>query len=193
MADINSLGWLQGAGGLLQAFGLFAGGQAARITGDRVVVTAQFNQRQDELDAGTAIALGQHQAMEERRQTELIASRALAVAASSGGAVTDPTIVRLIAAGRGIGAYRANVALYEGEAKARALRMQGIEGMVAGYEAQERGISTQLGRNLAGAGEVAKAGLSLYSKYGMGGPVSSKGDANLILDAGTPSGAGAWG
>ena len=91
----------------------------------------------------------------------------------------DPTVVRLIANARGEGAYRANVALYEGEAKARQLRVEAIAGRISGFEAEAAGASAERGAIMAGAAAAIKGGASLYAKYGMNGP---SGDTALVSE-----------
>lgn len=187
---MGGLGWLSMAGTFLQAWGVLSGGRSARIAGERAKVAAEFQALQEEEQAGISIALAQRSAAEERRQAGMQASRALAVAAASGGGVSDPTIVRLIAATRGEGVYRANVDLYEGEARARELRLQAAATRVGGADAAAEGVRKQTGALFSAAGVAAKGGLSLYAKYGMKGPGTApasggSGDANLIM---TPDG-----
>lgn len=185
-SSINSLGWMGGAGALLQMFGMFESGRSARIAGEQAKVAAEFAARQAEEEAGLSIAVGQHRAEEAGRQTQLEASRALAVAASSGGGTTDPTIVRLLANVKGMGAYRANVALYEGEARARKLRLEAASGRVSGAESLTRGLADEEAHILGGVGAGVRGAAdvyakSLYQKYGFGGPKVA-GDAGLITD-----------
>lgn len=180
---------LYAAGSLARMFALRESGRMARIQGETIRAAAEFNARQADREAGTAIAISQRQAAEERRQANLVASRALAVAAASGGGVSDPTVVRLIANQRGEGAYRASVRLYEGEAKARQLRVEAIAGRISGSQAEAAGASAQLGAAYAQMGEVARTGATLYAKYGMNGPGTTPGASGdaALLDAGTPS------
>jgi hypothetical protein len=110
-------------GSVLEMEGHRAAGDAARVTGQRRNVAAQFEAQQLEQQAGQTLAAQQRVAIEERRKAELLASRALAVAGASGGGASDPTVVRLIAGIKGEGSYRASVALYRGEDQARRLRM----------------------------------------------------------------------
>lgn len=181
----NLMGWLQGGGSFLQSWGLMESGKAARLQGERAQAAAEFEAMQAERDAGTAVAIAQRQAAEERRQAGLQASRALAVAAASGGGVSDPTIVNLIAATRGEGARRAAVALYEGEAKARKLRLEAAATRVSGADALAEGSARRQGYNLAALGATVRGygayeARSLYEKYGRGGP--PKGDGALIAE-----------
>lgn len=165
-------------------FGMMASremGRAARVQGERQRVAAEFASYQADQQAGIALGLSQQQAAEERRQARHAASRALAVAAASGAGVSDPTMVRILADIRGLGAYRASVALYEGEAKARTLRLDAAAGRVAGYDAEAEGASRDAGYALAGLGKGVGGAMSLYARYGGSGPqVTGSGDYKLI-------------
>jgi hypothetical protein len=188
MASLSSAAWLFGAGSLIESWGMLEQGRSARIAGERAKVSAEFMARQADEEAGIAIALAQRRALEEQRQGELQASRALAVAAASGGGVSDPTIVNLLANIKGEAVYRANIALYEGEAQARRLRLEAAAGRLSGSYAQIEGARAEQGYAIGAAGTVFRGGAavysmlrrdraSLYDRYGMGGP---SGDAALI-------------
>lgn len=183
MAGFDSIGWMYGAGSLIQAYGIYASGKAARTAGDIARQNAEFEALQAEELAGQAVATSQRAAEEERRQARLAASRSLAVAAASGGGVSDPTVVNLIASAHGEGAYRAGVAMYEGETKARKLRMEAIINRGAGAEAQAVGIGREEGATLAALGTIYQGAATLYSRYGMGGP---RGDAALVKEKKPP-------
>ena len=167
---------------MFQAAGLLMQGRSARIAGEEARLAAEFNAHQAEIEAGTAQALAQRSAAEQRRQGDIIASRALAVAAASGGGASDPTMVNIIANIRGESVYRANVAFYEGEARARKLRLHAMTERVSGAEAVTEGANKELGYSLAAAGSAFKGAASisakkivndipgLYGRYGMGGP-----------------------
>lgn len=175
---IAGMGWMAAAGIFIETMGLREQGRLARIQGERQQMAAEFNAWQAEKAAGVTLAISQRQAIEERRQADLEASRSLAVAAASGGGVSDPTIVRLLARTQGEGVYRANVALYEGEARARQLRFDAMLGKASGFDALAEGAGKEQAYALYGLGNLARGGASLYAKYGMGGPGT--------LPAGTP-------
>ena len=180
---LDSIGWLAGASGLLQMFGALETGKSARIAGEMAKARSEFEAQEAERQAGISQAIAQRHALEEQRKARLVASRALAVAAASGGGVSDPTVIRLIAAAEGEGSYRAQVALYEGEEKARTLRLQAAASRVAGAEAVVQGRSTETGYMLAGFGALAKSGATLYARYGMKSPTpAGKGDSALLQD-----------
>lgn len=177
--SMKTMGWLQGAGAFIEIMGILEQGKMARIQAERARVFREFNMQQAEKEAGATIAISQRAAAEERRQANMAASRALAVASASGAGVSDPTIVRLLSNIKGEGAYRASVALYEGEARARAIRIQGFD---SGFDDS---ASVQAGYRMAAAARGMRTGLSLYAKYGMNGPNAGdtgRGDAAVIAD-----------
>jgi hypothetical protein len=157
---------------------------ASEEMGRRQKEAADFEAAQLNQNAGQAIASSQRQALEERRKSALMQSRALALAASSGAGTTDPTVVNLISNMAGEGVYRAGVALYEGEDRARAMRLQAEATQYSGNAALAGGnnrASAYRTQGVAGA----LGSVSMFAKYGAGGPsnVAATGGANL-LDAG---------
>lgn len=189
-AGFGAAGWMQGAGAFMQIWGTLESGRMARIQGERARVAAEFAAEQAEQQAGVAIAISQRTAAEQRRQANLVASRALAVASASGAGVSDPTMVKILSDVRGEGVYRASVALYEGEARARQLRLDAAAGRVGGLEAQIAGLTREQGAGIAGVGRAAGAAGSLYANYGAGGPgllnTGGSGDARLIDNGYSP-------
>ncbi|WP_016745739.1 hypothetical protein [Rhizorhabdus wittichii] len=139
-------------GKVLQAGGSIFGGIAANKA-------AKAEARQMETQAGLERATSQREAMEERRQARLLNSRALAVAAASGGGADDPSVVNLMADIDGEGAYRALTALYEGETEARGLEAQAKARRKEGKNAKIAGF-INAGASLLGAGS------SLKERYG---------------------------
>ncbi|MBO9380022.1 hypothetical protein GG804_24960 [Sphingomonas histidinilytica] len=115
--------------------------------------------RQLEENAGLERAMSQREAMEERRQARLLSSRALAVAAASGGGADDPSIVDAIADIEGEGAYRSAAALYSGESDAQALEAQA--------RARRKGAkSAKIAGFIDGAGSILSAGSSMFDRFG---------------------------
>lgn len=186
-AGMGAAGGMAAIGAVAQYYGLVEQGRIARIQAGRERLFREFALWNAEREGNLAVAASQREALEERRQADLAASRALAVAASSGGGVSDPTMVDILSRTKGEGAYRARVALYEGQAKRRAMRIAAVGG--GSFDASE---SLKAGYNAAALGSLARSGASLYAKYGMNGPGSlpetgGSGDAALIQDAGTPA------
>ena len=180
MTEMAGVAWMMASGIFLQAFGQYQMGQAAKDAGEIASGKAELERALAEEYAGQALAVSQRDAAEARRQTELIASRSLAVAAASGGGVSDPTVVNLIANAAGEGEYRARVALYEGEARARSLRQQAILGTLGAAQAEAvlSGRTAQM--NLSALGTLMRGTGSLYAKYGV--PSKEPGDAGLIRE-----------
>lgn len=174
--------------------------QAAELAGQRQQQSDKFQADQMEVQAGQELAASQRAAQEQRRQAAFVASRAVAVAGASGGGVTDPTVANLIGDIQGEGAYRSALKIYQGEDNARQLRMgadaKTFEGSVAvenaGYQADAYRTRGQTGM-LSAVGSAFGTGASLFGKYGMGGPTSSKSalTGNGWMDAGTDIGSSA--
>ena len=142
------------AAGGLDIYGARKRGRAKRRAG-------RLKKALSDKAAKETIASAQRVSMEEKRQAELIASRALAVAAASGGGADDPTVNKIIADIKGEGAYRAAVAMYEGESQAQNLRLEGKLAKEAGDEAYKQ-------TKITGLGSLLETGASMYSKYKIG-------------------------
>ena len=116
-----------------------------------------------EIAAQEMRAIGQMAAFEEGRQAQLMASRAVAVAAA-GGAVSD--ITNLIADIYGEGAYRASIALRDYEAQARKLEFEGMEAGLYGEELEKAGHKRAKAIRMEAFGQVIT---SAAASYGGGG------------------------
>lgn len=136
----------------------------AKKAAQREQQAAEFEALQLEQEAKESQALAQMAAREEERKARLVASRALAMAAA-GGSASDPGIANLIADIEGEGAYRAALALYQGESEARKLRMGAQARRISGRATLERGKALSQAYNLQAVGSLLSAGASIYSKY----------------------------
>jgi hypothetical protein len=132
-----------------------------------------YQAEQLRVNAGQAQAAAQKDAEDVQRRTDLVTSRALAVAAAGGGGASDPSVVNTIAGIAQEGAYRKAVALYRGDEEARRMTMQAE---ATQYEAGSRAAAernTAIG-GFIGAGTSLLKGAakqsSLLEKYGGGGP-----------------------
>lgn len=103
-------------------------------------------------------ASSQREAMEIDRQGRLAISRALAVAAASGGGASDPTVMGIMADLAGETQYRKMIALYGGESAARNLEIGADISRWQGREARTAG-------KMAGVTNAMTGFASLYSKY----------------------------
>lgn len=164
---------LTGLGAGMEYAGNNQAAENSRTMAARQAAAFQFKQQQDTINAGQAVAASQMSAAEQLRQGKLIQSRAQALAAASGGGAVDPTVVNIIGNNAGEIALRASIALYQGEEKARMLRMQ------AASEGYNAALSIEAGENKAQAYEIAgrsaifKGASSLFNKYGQGQPKAS--------------------
>lgn len=153
MADMTGVS-LDIFGGFAKAFGAYTQGKATQKA-------AEYEAAQYMQNAGQAKAVAQREAQEELRQTKLVQSRILALAAAQGGA-SDPSVVRLIGKQAGEGAYRAAVKIYRGDAQAQKLEMAAAARRYEGKSAARAGM-------VSAVGSLAGAGMSLYDKYSNGG------------------------
>lgn len=179
-ANANPAGAMSATSSILQLGGGLAAALGARRAGENERRALQFQAAQLEQNAGQAIAASQRQAAEERRKAGLVASRALAVAAAGGGSASDTTVQNIIANLDAEGAYRSWSALYEGEEKARQLRMGAAGKRYEGDFAAQGGRQKSVAYGLAGFGGAANSAASFYSKYGRGGPSGGTGDSALL-------------
>lgn len=143
--------------------GLAVAGSALSAGGTILGAKSEAKQLRSEADqleiqAGTERASSQRRAMEERRQARLVSSRALAVAAASGGA-SDPTVVNMMADIEGEGEYRALSALYEGNEEAI-----GLENQARARRKEAKNVKKA--SYLKAGSTILQAGSSLASRYG---------------------------
>jgi hypothetical protein len=128
----------------VKAGGQIAGGAAARRAGEAKQKASEFTAQQLEQNAGQQQAASQRAAQEELRKSMLLQSRAIAVAAASGGGALDPTVVRLVGSLSKEGQLAFDTAIYGGEERARgmvnqakATRYEGAQQALAGREAEK--------------------------------------------------------
>lgn len=165
-------------GGALKYEGYSQAAQASRLAGQRRRVASEFEAEQLEQQAGQVVAASQRDALEEKRRADFAASRALALAAASGGGASDTTIVNLIAGLKGEGAYRSAVALYRGEDEARKLRMGAKARRFEGLAAEEGAAYESAGYETMATASIFDTGATLFSRYGggrTGGATTPKG------------------
>lgn len=176
--------YLAVAGTVLTAGSLFAAGEAEEDIGrarlaaaERDKAAKEFEAEQLEVLAKQEVAASQREALEEERQAKLRASRALAVAAASGGGASDPTVIDIIANLRGEGAYRAGLRLYEGEERARLnlleareRRFAGASALAEGQAELQAGKKRRRARQIQAVGSILSGGSEfLLGKYGTPG------------------------
>lgn len=175
---------LQAGGGILSFLGGEQSAAADELAAARKRAAADFTATQLRSRAGQVVAVAQRGAEEELRRARIVQSRGLAVAAASGGGVSDPTVVRMLGRVAGEGAYRAATVLYSGEESARVMRMQADAANYEGEISAQASEAQAKAARLAGGGGLFKSAVSLYSKYG--GP-NPPGSGSTGLMAGTSS------
>lgn len=140
--------------------------------GKQAQQAAEFQAAQLRQNAGQAKASAQHQAEDIDRQTQLITSRALAVAGATGGA-SDPGVVSLIAQTASEGAYRRAVAIYGGDTSARAMELQAeakqFEGASTNANEQKKAMAQSVYGGANMMNNMAKDA-SMLLRFGNGGP-----------------------
>lgn len=183
----NLSGAAGGIGTILSFIGNMGSAGAARSSGTAAKNIADFEASQLDQNAGQATAAAQRAALDERRRTALLVSRGIAVAAAGGSATNDPGVAQILTQIAGEGEYRSGVAIYQGEEKARQLKMAADVRREEGDAYSEAGAARGRAYTLAGLGGVATGGASLFSKYGQGGPKKAavSGGGNGWYDAGS--------
>lgn len=135
---------------------LSAGGTILGANAEAKSLKGEANQLEQQ--AGQTRAASQRQAMEERRQSRFLQSRALAVGAATGGA-SDPTVVNAIAGLEGEGEYRALVRLYEGEEEGRGMEVEAKNRRKEAKNVKRAGY-------ISAASQILKSGASMFERYG---------------------------
>lgn len=120
-------------------------------------------------NAGQERAVSQRQAMDERRQGRFASSRALAVAAASGGGTDDPTVVNAIANLDGESEYRALTAMYEGNVRGDDLERQAKARRTEAKNVKKQALFK------AGSTILGAAAGSMFDRYGGGKPAGATG------------------
>jgi hypothetical protein len=158
-----------GAG--VKAYGQHESAEEKRDFGDQSMEAARFEAAQLRDRATTAPATAQRDAAEEARKARYAQSRALAVAAASGGGASDPTVINIIAGIAQEGEYRMQAALYQGEDRARLLRMQAQAREIEGASRQKSAYGDAFGSDLGVATSLLNGFSkdSMLSRFGGGG------------------------
>lgn len=167
-------GVMQGAGTAMSVIGGFNKASAYDRIAANQVVGADMTATQLEDNAKTAAGIGQQAAIEQERQGRVAMSRALAVAAASGGGASDPTVMNIISRLAGESHLRAMTALYEGDDQARNMRnaavMTRYSGEVAATQAKQAASASRFG-----AFTTAMTGAaSMFEKYGKKTPAGTQ-------------------
>jgi len=142
-------------GPFLSIGGALLGYSGNKSQGKREAASAKRQEEFDKIAAGQRVAIGQHEAAEYKRQAELMASRAIAVAAA-GGASQD--ITNLVADIKGEGVYAASLAMHEAETEAEKIKFYGAQAAQTGRDKKKAYDTAAIGSLLSGAGKAMKSG-----------------------------------
>lgn len=139
------------------AINIYGSAKAAKLA----KAVGRMRNRAAKQHALQVVAAGQRVSFEEQRQAELLASRAVAVAAAGGGNTDDPSISKIIEDIHGEGAYRASVAMYEAESEADRVRFEGRMAEMGG-EQEAKNIRGQM------LGQAVSSGANMYAYNKLG-------------------------
>lgn len=170
--DMNDLMRINRTGYTLDAYGQAIGAGGELLHGMQYRDAAHFQAEQLRQGAESAVGAATLRASEADRMTQLQNSRALAVAAASGGGASDPGVVSLLARNAEEGAYRRQVAMYEGVSQKQAMRLAADAKDYEGKAGEINSFENAAG-SLFGATTTLMKGQArdtLYAKYGQGSP-----------------------
>ena len=136
------------------AAGALVSASSSRKAGKRSEEAARLQAEFDKRAAKQRVAVGQRQALEETRQAELKASRAVAVAAAGGYEVSD--IGNLLADIEGEGVYNASMAMYDAETEAEKIRFYGAQALQQGKDRRKAGDNAAIATLLNAGGSIFK-------------------------------------
>lgn len=200
IADLNGIDTSQYtsmSGGAQTALSLNAYGTAADVFGAGMGAAshiafgiqarqaAAFQAGQLRQEGMTARATAGRAAYDVDMNTQFVTSRALAVAAASGGGANDPTVVNLIARDAGRGAYLKALALYHGDDQNRMLQMEAEAKEYEGKATERNAMMVGASQTVRGAANYLSGtarGQSLFERFGGGMPGSG-----VQTDTQTPS------
>lgn len=161
-------------GTLLQAAGSIAAGRAEQQAANARAQALEHQAAQARQAAGQERAASQRDAIEERRRARLIKSRALAVAAGSGGGAGDPTIENILGDIGEEGEFRALNELFIGEERARDLETQAA---LKVFESDQERRAGETARRLS----RARAGAQVFTGAATVGRVLTSGGSGRSL------------
>lgn len=149
-------------------------------SGNAAMTQANYEASQMRVNAGQAQAASQSAAVDSIRQAQVNQSRALAIAAASGGGALDPTVMHIIGGLSGEGALAAATHLYNGDETARAWNDKANATVYSGQLAQQAAKTKAMASVLNGA-------KSIYDNVNWGG---GGGQAGYSASSFTGSGTG---
>jgi len=152
----------------MKAFGMFSQGQAGVTAARQRQAAGEFEAQQLDINAGQAKAGAQRVAFQRGQDADLMLSTLRARAAASGGGASDPTVLNLQASLMQQKAYNLAAALYEGNDRARTMRMSAAGKRYEGATGVEGAKASRRAYNFSALSSLASDGASMYEKYGKG-------------------------
>lgn len=125
---------------------------------------ADFSAGQLDVNAGQQIAAAQRSAADKTRTGELGLSRVQALAASQGGASTDPTVMSIKAQIMAEGAYRAAMDVYQGAEAARGMHGEAISQRYMGEIAMADAADAKRASKISQGAGIAKTGANIFGQ-----------------------------
>lgn len=155
-------------GTILGAAGSIRSAKAARKQGRQILALRNEQAVDLERQAIEVKAIAQRQAIDDQEKAELLISRAQAVAAASGGSATDQTVLDVMSDIEGEGAYRAAMAMYQGEREAETLRQEAKYTRMGGEISRKESNARASAYEMEAAETIAQGATTFYDRYNRG-------------------------
>jgi hypothetical protein len=162
MAFLAALGPL---GTAISAAGTIVGGLAGMAQGNAQAAMMEHRAKMERQQAMEARAIGTRQAMEKRREGDLMQSKLQARAAASGGGAADPTVIKLGQDIAGRSEYSALFDMYQGENRARGYEDSANASMASAKSAEQQGKFALLGSLFKAGGTIMGGAGSMKGSY----------------------------
>ena len=153
-------------GGLLSSYSNYEQGQIASRRATQQATIDNYNAGLAEQAANRAQSVGQLKAKETQRQTRLMQSRQIALAASQGASVSEKNIADLISRTAAQGDYASMIDIYEGNLKADALRNEALSYRLRADSTQAEGRAARRAGNTRATSGLIQTGAGASSFYG---------------------------
>ena len=159
-AAATTAGAVGAIGSALPAIAGVATAGGALYSGYKAKQGADFEAKQMKIAGDNALAEGQRKAMGQKRQTDLVLSRARAVSASSGGGPTGGSVDAIMEGIRQQGEYNESVAYWEGKDNRN-------KAYASASSRKQSGKNALVGGAIKGATALSSGG-SFYDYYAKG-------------------------
>lgn len=144
-ADPITLGAMALGGGLLKAGGAVSSGNDAMAEAESVAAQLRYN-------AGQQRAAGQRSAIQEKKNTDVLLSKMLALGGASGGSMSDPTMLNLFAQAEAEGKLASQTQMYNANEAARGMEAEAAGALRSGAARKKASRIEAFGSLLSTAG-----------------------------------------